>query len=91
MATVNHQTGALGLPNGTASFSDALRDYEPKPSIPMALKPVSTPATNPDAFKQDTAKDRAKAIGSRLHQATRAGIPPGCKLLESLMLTLLTP
>ncbi|KAI9723834.1 MAG: Chromatin structure-remodeling complex protein rsc9 [Chrysothrix sp. TS-e1954] len=66
------------MSNGNTSISDALRDYEPKPPIPMALKPVSTPATHPDAFKPDPSHNSDRKSFIRVQQPGRAGIPPGC-------------
>jgi chromatin structure-remodeling complex subunit RSC9 len=53
-------TGTLNSPQpntngsfyGTSGAAMAIANYEPRPALPSNVKPVSTPANNPEYFRQ---------------------------------------
>lgn len=56
---------------GNATAAQALANYEPKPSIPLAIRPVTTPANNHDLFKAQQSAIRDA------HIARLSGVQPG--------------
>ncbi|KAK3115688.1 Chromatin structure-remodeling complex protein rsc9 [Teratosphaeriaceae sp. CCFEE 6253] len=58
--------GAGGLPsmvNGSGTASSTLASYEPSQSYPLSLKPVITPANNPDHYRQQLKRKADSAMG----------------------------
>ncbi|KAK3624158.1 Chromatin structure-remodeling complex protein rsc9 [Elasticomyces elasticus] len=53
------------LPNGSSSAaaSSTLASYEPSQSYPLSLKPVITPANNPDHYRQQLKRKAETAMG----------------------------
>ncbi|KAL9087527.1 MAG: hypothetical protein Q9165_006638 [Trypethelium subeluteriae] len=72
---VNSPSPALnlyGMTNGiqTTGALMTLANYEPRPQLPLTLKPVTTPANNPEHFsqKRSRAKDDVAGRASQKHK-----------------------
>ncbi|KAK0945515.1 Chromatin structure-remodeling complex protein rsc9 [Friedmanniomyces endolithicus] len=62
-ASVNGIPSA-GMPNGpSTAASSTLASYEPSQSYPLSLKPVITPANNPDHYRQQLKRKADSAMG----------------------------
>ena len=68
----------FGMTNGiqTNGVSMTLANYEPRPQLPLTLKPVTTPANNPEYFSQK--RSRAKDdVAGRAAQKHKGMMLPG--------------
>ncbi|KAI9666056.1 MAG: Chromatin structure-remodeling complex protein rsc9 [Bathelium mastoideum] len=67
-----------GMANGvqTNGVSMTLANYEPRPQLPLTLKPVTTPANNPEYFSQKRARAKDDIAG-RAAQKHRGMMLPG--------------
>ena len=69
-------TSAMNMPSFTSSASATLASYEPPQSYPLSLKPVVTPANNPDFYKNER-KRKAEAHLGPLARKYRNIMLPG--------------
>ena len=67
-----------GMTNGvqTNGISMTLANYEPRPQLPLTLKPVTTPANNPEHFSQKRARAKDDVAG-RAAQKHKGMMLPG--------------
>jgi len=77
----DHKMTANGY-HDISSASQAISNYEPQPKVPANLKPVTTPANNPDWFRQQR-KEATKRnyIAKGAHYLSNGIPPPGCGFL----------
>jgi chromatin structure-remodeling complex subunit RSC9 len=62
----------------------AVANYEPRPQMPLTLRPVVTPGNNPTEFarRKKALRDAALAANGRLPSTKRDMVLPGSKLIN---------
>jgi chromatin structure-remodeling complex subunit RSC9 len=87
-----YASGQSSQLNGTYATSGAaatIASYEPRLPVPSAVKPVTTPANNPDHFRQMRQRIAAAKIAAKGFQQPRGMMLPGSKFNLLCMRTLI--
>ncbi|KAH0559309.1 hypothetical protein GP486_004172, partial [Trichoglossum hirsutum] len=71
--------GNINSSSNPTSMSFTVANYEPRPQMPLTLRPVITPGNNPELFKQKqrALRDAAALRGSRTVPAHKGMMLPG--------------
>jgi chromatin structure-remodeling complex subunit RSC9 len=84
--------GGVNSSSNPNSMSFTVANYEPRPQMPLTLRPVITPGNNPELFKQrqKALRDSQASKGGQTAPSYKGMMLPGSEFIAILSYTLLT-